>query len=123
MSTLSSSSSEAHGYYSGEEVNFGDELALPDTSKFLHISKEEIQGYVPMMVSPIARIAVTEGISFVFLNWFPIKLRMSSDISFWLSSTGLAAGSEVTTFSHIEEMIQELAQQEDLEAPTTGTSH
>jgi len=49
---LSSSSSEEHGYYSGEEVNFGDEHALPDTSKFSHISKEKIQGYIPMMVSP-----------------------------------------------------------------------
>ena len=38
---LSSSSSEEHGYYSGEEVNFGDEPALPDTSKFLHISEED----------------------------------------------------------------------------------
>ena len=44
---LSSSSSEEHRYYSGEEVNFGDELALPDTSKFSHISEEEIQGYIP----------------------------------------------------------------------------
>ena len=40
---LSSSSSEEHGYYSGEEVDFGDEPALPDTSKFSHISKEEIR--------------------------------------------------------------------------------
>jgi len=39
---LSSSSSEEHGYYSGEDVDFGDELALPDTSKFSHISEEEI---------------------------------------------------------------------------------
>jgi len=54
---LSSSSSEEHGYYSSEKVDFGDEPALPDTSKFSHISKEEIQGYVPVMVSPIARIA------------------------------------------------------------------
>ena len=34
---LSSSSSEEHGYYSGEEVNFNDEPALPDISKFSHI--------------------------------------------------------------------------------------
>ena len=31
----------------------------------------------------------------------------------------MAAGSEATTFSYIEEMIQELAQQEGLEAPAT----
>ena len=42
---LSSSSSEEHGYYSDEEVNFGDEPTLPDMSKFSHISKEDIQGY------------------------------------------------------------------------------
>ena len=42
---LSSSSSAEHGCYSGEEVNFGDEPALPDTSKFSHISEEEIKGY------------------------------------------------------------------------------
>jgi len=50
---------------------------------------------------------------------------MSSNIFFFFtSSTGLAAGSEViTTSSHIEEMIQELAQQEGLEAPTTRMPH
>jgi len=79
---LSCSSFEEHGYYSGEEVNFGDEPALPDTSKFSHISEEEIQGYVPAMVSPIAGIAATEGIFFVLLNWFSIKLGMSSNIFF-----------------------------------------
>jgi len=79
---LSSSSSEEHEYYSDEEVDFGDEPALPDTSKFSHISEEEIQGYVPAMVLPIAEIAATEGISFVLLNWFSIKLGMSSNISF-----------------------------------------
>jgi len=79
---LSSSSSEEHGYYSGEEVNFGDELALPDTSKFSYISEEEIQGYAHAMVLPIVEIAATEGISFVLLNWFTIKLGMSSNISF-----------------------------------------
>ena len=34
--------------------------------------------------------------------------------------TGLAVDSEATTSSQIEEMIQELAQQEGLEAPITG---
>jgi len=79
---LSSSSFEEHGYYSGEEANFGDEPALPDTSKFSHISEEEIQGYVPVMVSPIGRIATTEGIFFVLLNGFPLKLEMSSNFPF-----------------------------------------
>ena len=35
----------------------------------------------------------------------------------------MAAGSEATTSSHIEEMIQELAQQEGLEAPDTRILH
>jgi len=65
---LSSSSTEEHGYYSGEEVDFSDEPAFPDTNKFSPISKEEIQGYVPVTVSPIARIVATEGIFFVLLN-------------------------------------------------------
>jgi len=69
---LSSSSSEEHGYYSGDEVDFGDEPALPDTSKFLHISEEEIQGCDPMMVLPIATIAAAEGTLLVFLNRFPL---------------------------------------------------
>ena len=64
---LSSSSSEEHGYYSGEEVDFGDELALPDTSKFSHISEEEIQGCDPVTVSPIATVTATEGTLFCFL--------------------------------------------------------
>jgi len=71
---LSSSSSEEHEYYSGEEFDFGDEPALPDISKFSHISEEEMQGYVPAMVPPTVEIATTEGISFIFLNWFFIKL-------------------------------------------------
>ena len=60
---LSSSSYKEHGYYSGKEVDFGDEPALPNTRKFSYISEEEIQGYVPMMVSLIARIAATEVFS------------------------------------------------------------
>ena len=48
---VSSSSSEDHGY-SGEEVDFGDKSALPDTSKFSHISEKEMQVYVPAVVPP-----------------------------------------------------------------------
>ena len=40
---LSSLSSEEHEYYSGKEVNFGDDFTLPDTSKFSHISEEEFR--------------------------------------------------------------------------------
>jgi len=79
---LSSSSSEEHGYYSGEEVDFDDEPALPDTSKFSHISEEEIQGCDPVTASPIAIIAATKGTLLVFLNRLLLKLGKSSDISF-----------------------------------------
>jgi len=41
---LSSSSSGEDEYYSGDEVDFGDESILPDPSKFSHISEEEIHG-------------------------------------------------------------------------------
>jgi len=57
---LSSLSSEEHDYYFGEEVDFDDEPTLSDTSKFSHISEEEIQGYVPAIISPIVEIATTE---------------------------------------------------------------
>jgi len=79
---LSSSSSEEHGYYSSEEVNFGDEPTLPNTSKFSHITEEEIQGYDPVTTSPIAMIAATEGAFFALLNWFPLKVGMRSNIIF-----------------------------------------
>jgi len=69
---LSSSSFGEHEYYSGDEVDFGDEPALPDTSKFSHISEEEIQGCDPVTVSPIATIAAAEGILLVFLNQLPL---------------------------------------------------
>ena len=39
---VSSSSSEEHSDYSGDEVNFGDEPAFPDTSKFSYMSEEEM---------------------------------------------------------------------------------
>ena len=69
---LSSSSSGEHEYYSGDEVDFGDEPALPDTSKFSHILEEEIQGCDPVTVSPIAIIAAAEGTLVVFLTWLPL---------------------------------------------------
>ena len=60
---VSSSSSEEHNDYSGDEVDFGDEPALPDTSKFSHISEEEMQLDVPVMVPPSGEVTTTEGIS------------------------------------------------------------
>jgi len=79
---LSSSSSEEHEYYSGAEVDFGDEPALPDTSKFSHISEGEMQVYVPGMVPPTGEIATTEDISSILLNCFSIRLGKCFNVSF-----------------------------------------
>ena len=67
---LSSSSSGEDEYDSGDEVNFGDEPALPDLSKFSHISEEEIHGCDPVTASPLAAIAPAEGTLFAFLTRF-----------------------------------------------------
>ena len=77
-----SSSSEEHDYYSGEEVNFGDEPALPDTNKFLHISEEEMQAYVPAMVPPSREVTTAEGISFILLDYFSVELGKCFNPSF-----------------------------------------
>ena len=61
---VSSSSSEEHSDYSGDEVDFGDEPALPDTSKFLYISEEEMQVDVPEIVLPSGEITTAKSISF-----------------------------------------------------------
>ena len=63
MVQMSSSSSKEHGDYSGDEVDFGDEPALPDASKFSNISEEEIHMDVLAMVSPSGEVTTTEGIS------------------------------------------------------------
>jgi len=70
LSFLSVSKDE---YYSGKEYDFGDEPTLPNTSKFSHISKEEMQVYVPMMVLPSGEVATAESISSILLNCFSIK--------------------------------------------------
>jgi len=69
-----SSSSEEHGYYSGEEVDFGDKPALPDTSKFSYISEEEMQAYVLTIVPSSGEVTTAEDISSILLNYFPIEL-------------------------------------------------
>ena len=68
---MSSSSSEEHDYYLGEEVDFGDKPALPDTNKFSHISNEEMQAYVFATVPPSGEVTTAEGISSILLNYFP----------------------------------------------------
>ena len=61
---LSSSSSEEEEYDSGDEVDFGDEPAPPDPSKFSHISEEEIYGCEPVTGSPQTATAPAEGTLF-----------------------------------------------------------
>ena len=68
---VSSSSSEEHSDYSGDEVDFGDKPALPDTSKFTHISEEEMQVDIPAMVPPSGEVTTTEGISSISPNYYP----------------------------------------------------
>ena len=72
---VSSSSSKEHDYYSGEEVDFGDEPVLPNTSKFSHISEEEMQAYFSAMVLPSGEVATSEGISSIPFNYFSIELE------------------------------------------------
>ena len=58
-----SSSSEEHVDLSWDELDFGDEPAPPDTSKFTHIFEEEMQVDIPAMVPPSGEVTTTEGIS------------------------------------------------------------
>jgi len=79
---LLSLSYKEHGYYSSEEVDFGDELLFLTQANSRISQRKKYRGYVPAMVSPIAEIVATESISFVLLNWYSIKLGMSSNIFF-----------------------------------------
>ena len=79
---VSSSSSEEHIDYLGDEVDFGDELALPDTSKFLYILEEEMQVYVLAMVPQSGEVTTNEGISSIPLNYFPMELGKYFNTSF-----------------------------------------
>jgi len=58
---VSSSSFEEHGDYSGEEVDFDDDPALPDISNFLHILRKRcrwmfLQWFRHRERSPLPRI-------------------------------------------------------------------
>ena len=61
---LSSSSLSGESDFE-DEVDYGDEPALPDPSKFSHISEEEIYGGEPSTVSQPA-IIPAEGTLFTF---------------------------------------------------------
>ena len=61
---LSSSSLSGESDFE-DEVDYGDEPALPDPSKFSHISEEEIYGGEPSTVSQLA-IIPAEGTLFTF---------------------------------------------------------
>jgi len=78
---VSSSSSEEHSDYSGDKVDFGDQPALPDTSKFSYISEEGMQVYVPATVPPSGEVTTTEGIFSIPLNYFPIELDKCFNVS------------------------------------------
>ena len=49
-----------------DEVDYGDEPAPPDPSKFSHISEEEIHGCEPLTASPLAAVIPAEGTLFTF---------------------------------------------------------
>ena len=59
---VSSLSSEEHSAYLREKVDFRDEPALPDTSKFSHISEKERQVNVPAMVPSSREISISENL-------------------------------------------------------------
>ena len=98
---LSSSSSGEDGYDSGDKVDFGDEPAPLDPSKFSHISEEEIHRCDPVTVSPVAPIATVEGTFIILLTRFPFLTRKKV-LTFSLYAAGLAADNEAATSSHIE---------------------
>ena len=60
LSSSSSSSSEEEIDFE-DEVDFGDEPAPPDPSKFSHISEEEIYGCEPVTASPPAAVIPAEA--------------------------------------------------------------
>ena len=62
---LSSSSSEEESNFE-DEVDYGDEPAPPDLSKFSHISEEEIYGGEPLTASLPAAVTPAEGTLFTF---------------------------------------------------------
>ena len=101
---LSSSSSGEDEYDSGDEVDFGDEPALPDPSKFSHISEEEIYRCDLVTTLSLAATAPAEGTLIVLLTRFPFLTR-EQVLTFSFYAAGLAADSEAATSSHIEEMI------------------
>jgi len=69
-----SSSSEEHVDLSGDELDFDNEPAPPDTGKFTHIFEEEMQVDVPVMVPPLGEVVTTKGSSSIFLNYYSIDL-------------------------------------------------
>ena len=67
---VSSLSSEEHVNLSGDELDFGYELAPLDTSKFTYISEKETQVDVPAMVLPAGEFTTTVGISSIPVFFF-----------------------------------------------------
>jgi len=71
---VSSSSSEEQVDLSGDELDFGDEPAPPDTCKFTHIFKKEMQVDVPVTISTSGEVVTTKSISSIPLNYYSIDL-------------------------------------------------
>ena len=69
---LSSSSSSGASAFE-DELDYGDEPALPDQSKFFHISEEEIYEGEPSTVSPLA-IIPAEGTLSIFRPNFSLHI-------------------------------------------------
>jgi len=110
---LSSSSLSGESDFE-DDVDYSDEPAPPDQSKFLHVSEEEIYEGEPSTVSPLA-IILAEGTLFIFRPNF--SLHIEEDVlTFFFYVAGLAGDAEATTSSHIEEMVKELTQPEGIEA-------
>jgi len=63
--------------YSGDEDDFGDKPALPNISKFSHISEEEIQVDVLAMVPPSGEVTTTQGISSIPLFFFHLNIILT----------------------------------------------
>ena len=110
---LSSSSSEEKSDFE-DEVDYGDEPAPPDPSKFFHTSEEEMRGGEPSTASQLAIIPAT-GTLFTFCPDFPFHFE-EKVLTFFIYTAGLAEDVEAATSSHIEETVQESTQPEGVEA-------
>ena len=98
---LSSSLSEEEIDFE-DEVDFGDEPAPPDPSKFSHISEEEIYGCEPLTTSPLAAVIPAEAAEGTLLaKLILLTRRRIFDVFFfiWPRVAGLVMVSEAAASS------------------------